>query len=69
MGMVVRVFSRRLFLSMIVRVFGQRLFHEHESASIWSETLMSMKVRVFKIEISPEMLTSCVGTIPLQEKS
>ena len=47
MGMVVRVFSRRLFLSIIVQVLSQRLSHEHGSASIWSETFMSMKVRVF----------------------
>ena len=26
-------------MSMKVRIFGQRLFHEHDSASIWSETL------------------------------
>ena len=55
MGMVVRVFSRRLFLSMIVRVFGQSLFHEHESASIWSETFMSifLKVNSFFQSIQP----------------
>ena len=48
-------------MSMVVRVFGQRLFHEHGSASIWSEafswawlckylvngSFMSMVVRVF----------------------
>ena len=39
MTMEVRVFGIDSFMSMIVRVFGQRLFHEHGSASIWSETL------------------------------
>ena len=28
-------------MNMIVRVFGQRLFHEHDSASIWSDALSS----------------------------
>ena len=26
-------------MNMVVRVFGQRLFHEHDSASTWSEAL------------------------------
>ena len=34
---------------------------------------MFLKISIIKynqkIEISPEMLTSCVGTFPLQEKS
>ena len=39
MSMVVRVFGHGSFMSMIVLVFGQRLFHEHGSASVWSEDL------------------------------
>ena len=31
-------------MSMIVRVYGRRLLYEHDSASIWSETLDSASI-------------------------
>ena len=31
-------------MSMIVREIGLKLFHEHDSASNWSDTFMSMLV-------------------------
>ena len=39
MSMICGLFVLNCFMSMIVRIFGLRLFHEHDSESIWSETL------------------------------